>query len=451
MKNMSIKSRVTLWYTALMMVIVTLTLALLLAVSEYVFETQTQMTLIRAVENNVDEIEYEFGYLDIENDFYFFYDGVYSVVYDKNYTVVDGSYPDGFDIEVEFENMKTRRVVCHGEQYYVYDRLLTAQEYGYDDDVWVRGVIMLDRTDSIVAKIVQASFVLLPLLVIISVAVGMLIAKKAFEPVMKMTDTVKRISASGDLKQRVGVDEKGDEISVLANTFDAMLEVIENSFEAEKQFTSDASHELRTPVSVILAECELALECEQSTEEYIESLQVIQRQGKKMSELISQLLSFTRLEQGGYKPELMNENVSELVACVCEEQQHVNNGTVTMHTDIDEGIFMDIDVMLFMRMVENLVSNAYRYNKPDGTVTVSLKKRAHAVVLSVADTGVGISEEEIEKVWRRFYRGDTSRSTPGTGLGLSMVRQIAGIHGGEASLESTLGEGSVFSVSFPLE
>ena len=222
---------------------------------------------------------------------------------------------------------------------------------------------------------------------------------------------------------------------------------LERSFEAERQFTSDASHELRTPVEVILA----GLDHGQPTEEdYRQSVDVIRRQGQQMSRLIGQLLHITRLEQGTQKLQLETADLSQLVEVLCEEQAHLapEGTTLAVHTQPD--LLVNGDVTRLSRLLTNLISNAYRYGKPNGHVWVDLRREGQWAVLSVRDDGSGIAPEDRERIFQRFYQVDAARGKDGSGLGLSMVQQAARLHGGSVTVDSRIGEGSTFIVRLPL-
>lgn len=222
---------------------------------------------------------------------------------------------------------------------------------------------------------------------------------------------------------------------------------LERSFEAERQFTSDASHELRTPVAVILA----GLDHGQPTEEdYRQSVDVIRRQRQQMSRLIGQLLHITRLEQGTQKLQLETADLSQLVEVLCEEQAHLapEGTTLAVHTQPD--LLVNGDVTRLSRLLTNLISNAYRYGKPNGHVWVDLRREGQWAVLSVRDDGSGIAPEDRERIFQRFYQVDAARGKDGSGLGLSMVQQAARLHGGSVTVDSRIGEGSTFIVRLPL-
>ena len=278
---------------------------------------------------------------------------------------------------------------------------------------------------------------------------GYLIARRAFRPLDQMAATASAISQGSDLSARIPVSRRDDEFSRLAGTFNQMLERLERSFQAEEQFAADASHELRTPVSVILGACEYAEKYDETPEERRETMEMIHRQSRRMSALISQLLSMTRMEQG---TEAVRWEVLDLAALArgLAQEPAFAGEPITLQLQPAE---VTGDSQLLERLLRNLLENALRYGRRPGEesqITVTTGQAGEEAFLTVADRGPGIPEEEQEKVWQRFYRGDPSRTgEEGTGLGLSLARQIAQLHGGSLTLESRPSEGCAFTLRLP--
>ena len=162
------------------------------------------------------------------------------------------------------------------------------------------------------------------------------------------------------------------------------------------------------------------------------------------------LLHITRLEQGTQKLQLETADLSQLVEVLCEEQAHLapEGTTLAVHTQPD--LLVNGDVTLLSRLLANLISNAYRYGKPNGHVWVDLRREGRWAVLSVRDDGIGIAPEDRERIFQRFYQVDAARGQDGSGLGLLMVQQAARFHGGSVTVDSRIGEGSTFIVRLPL-
>ena len=324
------------------------------------------------------------------------------------------------------------------------------------EGLWVRGVISQNESINILYNVVRLSFWLLPALALLAVLGGYIITRRSFLPVEQIAKSAEEIGKGGDLSKRLDIGPGNDEIHMLADTFNEMFARLENNFNAEKQFTSDASHELRTPVSVILAQAQYALEFAETPEEYQEALEVIERQGNRMGDIISQLLFFTRLAQGTETVNKEEVCLSALVEEVCAEQKMLpmeGRKNISLICDVSPKVYAFTDRSLLTLCLNNLISNAYKYGKENGHIHVSLCRDTDKILISVKDDGIGISPENLPKIWERFYQAETSRSADinerGLGLGLSMVNQICKLLGIAVEAASTLGEGSEFTLSLP--
>ena len=227
-----------------------------------------------------------------------------------------------------------------------------------------------------------------------------------------------------------------------------MLDKLEQSFLKEQQFISDASHELRTPVSVILAQCQLSLEKNETQDEYKQDLEVITRQSENMSKLINNMLDYTRLEMQPEKYKKVQINLSKLISSICADLEIIKEKNITLTTDIKPNIYIEGNEELLSRAITNLINNAYSYGCKDGNIFVSLTDTVDEIIILVQDDGIGIEEKEQKKIFDRFYQVDSSHSGTGSGLGLSMVKEITEFHNGKVKLESEIGKGSKFFIIF---
>ncbi len=462
MKNISIRLKITLWFSTILVVIVGLTYLTVFYVSKSVIQKTIQDNLIETVEYNVDEVEY-FSYLpDAEND----KDADYYIVYKEGLLEVDDDYLDQVNgiatalytdkgVLLYGENPiatatattalldgKLQRLTVRGTIYYLFDRQLTADGL---DGLWLRGVVSEEQGTYQLSSVVNISLILLPLLVILAVLGGYLIARKALQPIKQITIAASTISHGRDLKKRIALGAGNDELHRLANTFDEMFDRLDDSFEAERQFTSDASHELRTPVSVINAQCEYILEEPRTTEEYEEAFRVIERQSRKMTSLIEEMLSFTRLECKTENYPMQTIDLSELTKSISKDLASLHEKNITLHCQTEDKVMVHGNAKLLTSLLINLISNAYRYGKENGYIQIMLQTEDDMAKLSVTDNGIGIASSEQNKIFNRFYQVDASRSQVGTGLGLSMVQEIASLHHGHILVDSEPGKGSTFT------
>ena len=468
----SIRFRITLWFTVVILIIIIVLFMIFRIVSASVLRKTIRNYLISAVDSNINTIEYhdnskkknnsilpddviiEYGdgklvidadYLDVINDVEIsIYSGDGIMLYGMNplARMMDGT---------PFENSRIYSIDTDGGKYYIYDRKLIVNG---TDDLWIRGVVPLEQERQQLSDISRIMAFFLPVIIIISVIGGYFTADRMLKPIVEMEEAATQISGGTDLRQRIKIGKGEDELHALAKAYNAMLERLERSFEAEKRFTSDASHELRTPMSVIMAQVELILGKERTAEEYQNALRVIRRQGGRMNSLINNMLDYTRLEQRADNYPLAPLDLSELSKTICEDMALIGRNNISLDYDIKPSIMIRGNKFLMERMLQNLIDNAYKYGNEDGHIYVSLRENNDKAFLSVKDDGIGISEEDRPFVFERFFRSDRSRNrdgnaVAGNGLGLSMVLKIAEMHGGIVNLECPDSGGSVFTVTIP--
>lgn len=449
MKHLSIKMKITLWYTLFMTILILLILSLLISIGNQRIISSAKNHLIKNVTKSTTELEFEDGVLEFDEDFNFLAKGIYLSVYDTDGTLLYGRIPPDFDSTTPFLKENVRKFTTTQNVWYVYDHLDTVKGYG---NLWIRGIASQTQGDNAIRILLGLSLILLPVFVLCVAIGGYSITRKTLLPLSKMTETTKHISSGTDLNKRIHLGKGNDEVHQLARTFDHMMDRLEEAFENEKQFTSDVSHELRTPVSIISSQCEYSLQEDMNKEEMQERFKIILEQSKKMSNLISQLLTLARSDQNQLKLHLETVNLSELAEIIVEEQRsYAMKKNITLKTDIAPNIFFQADETMMMRLFINLISNSITYGKVGGETLVSLKMNKKTIFGSVMDNGIGIEEHHLDKIWKRFYQVDPSRTSQkdnGSGLGLPMVKWIIEAHGGNISVQSEFGVGSTFSFEF---
>lgn len=463
MGRFSIRTKITAWFSAALILIVAMTYFVVLAVSDQVIQKTIRDNLIETIENNVDEVEffpnidgidlvedvdhfirYKNGYLEIDDDYLDEVNQIYTSLYMSDGAMLYGENPIAEETaDLKFLDSQIQRISAGGSDYYVFDCKLTANGV---DGLWLRGVVSELQGDVQMASISHTSLIVLPTLMLITIIGGYLIAGRILRPIRRISDSALAINQGHDLKRRIEVGKGKDELQQLANNFNGMIERLDNAFQSERQFTSDASHELRTPIAVILAQCELTLEQDCTVEEYKESLTVVERQGRKMSKMINEMLDFARLELKADQYEMVEMDLTELVESVCEDMALIRENNISLETAVEQEVYYTGNRGLLTRLLSNLITNAYRYGKENGHILVSLSRQNGSIYLAVKDDGVGIKKEEQDRIFDRFYQADNSRTGAGTGLGLAMVKEIARFHNGTITVESEPDKGSIFTL-----
>ncbi|HBG45403.1 MAG TPA: two-component sensor histidine kinase [Deltaproteobacteria bacterium] len=288
--------------------------------------------------------------------------------------------------------------------------------------------------------------------VFVAGALGWFLAKKALKPVADITEAARRIEAE-NLNERIQITGPQDEIGRLASTINEMIERLEKSFKQISQFTADASHELKTPLTILKGEMEIALRSKSDPEYMKEVLSSGLEEIDRMSYIVRNLLDLAKMdvEKGATARErvdldrVVQERIDQL-------RRRALDSAVQLDILENKPAVVNGDLVRIGQLVFNLIDNAIKYTPSGGRVELRLGEEAGKAVLSVRDTGAGISAEDLPYIFDRFYRVDKARTSTvgGAGLGLSICKEIAQAHGGTINVESVLGKGSVFTVRLPM-
>lgn len=443
MRRMSIKARVTLWYSGLLVVLMVIVVLYLLSFTNQIFVKRQRDVLMDVVADTVKSSQFDYGNLD-DDKIDFYNKGVSVFLYSTDGSLIAPKVNMGIQVDSVLEDQVVRMVDRGGDQWLVYDIYAVQNGTGF----WVRGTIHMSGVRENLKGMVLLALVGVPVFIAIAAFGGFTITRHAFSAVGELAQTADSITSGQDLSLRVLDDGSGDELSRLGYTVNSMLERLQESFEAEKQFNSDVSHELRTPTAVIISQCEYALSKDADEEIRTEALYSIRRQADRITAIISQLLMLVRADNGKFTPKFEQILLSELCEmAVIELEEEAREQGISLNMELEAKVVINGDETLLIRLLTNLIQNAVKYNREGGRVTVRLKQMQRSCLIEVEDTGIGIPKEEQEKIWNRFYRVDSSRSGEGTGLGLTMVRWIARLHGGDVTVTSRYGQGSCFRIS----
>ena len=293
---------------------------------------------------------------------------------------------------------------------------------------------------------------------VLALFLGYFVSQRLLQPIRSMTDTVKSIEVS-DLGTRLEVSDTKDELSELAVTFNRMLERIQQGFDQQQRFVSDASHELRTPVTVIRGYADMLSRWGRHDEETLqEGLEAIGSEAENMQELIEKLLFLARADQ---KRQILHKELLDMQALVGDVFRKMQMAVDSHHLQLlaNEPAMVLADKVTMRQMLRIFLENAVKYSPAGGVIRLSSSRcpeNAGCLELMIEDTGIGIAEEEQEKIFQRFYRVDSSRTKEagqpgGTGLGLSIAKWIADRHGIKIRVESQPGAGTRFTLKIPLQ
>lgn len=327
-----------------------------------------------------------------------------------------------------------------------------------DIQIYAAERIELDAYRQALAELRRAAFAGLIILFLISFVTGWLLSGWVLKPIDQMNRVAREITAT-DLTRRIGLRGPVDELKGLADTFDAMLDRLQNAFEDQRRFVHETSHELRNPLAVARTNLEVALDGG-SEAELRHSVEIAHRSTIRMSDLVEDLLEQAR--RGVPELALATVDLRQLVETTCHEfdasaaerslrivpLNTVSPSTVSLNPVSLEPLLVNGDEPALRRALSNLLANAVRLAPLGSTIEVRCGEQGGWAELSVTDDGPGIDPANHESVFERFWRGSDSGS--GSGLGLSIVRGVAERHGGSAMVRSQLGAGSTFTVRLPL-
>lgn len=332
------------------------------------------------------------------------------------------------------------------------------------DEGWIGYILLASPMDPEGQLVRLAVTLALSSLLILLLAFGggYWLADRAMKPVQVIVQTAQRIGES-DLSQRLNLD-RDDELGELADTFDRMLDRLQAAFERQRQFTADASHELRSPLTIIELESNRALERPRTTKEYEQVLRLIQSENEWMSSLVDKLLLLARMDASQVAKRSEKLDLSDVVLEVTERLALIaaDKGVALKTGSLVES-YVQADRAYLVQMLTNLVENAIKYSQGEaGSVKVESDNQMVGNqkwgLVRITDNGPGIPQEQLPYIFDRFYRLDKARSrqvdereTPvsGSGLGLAISKSIAEIYGGKIEVESRAGNGSTFTVWLP--
>ncbi len=447
MKSLSLRLKMTLWYSVSLLVVMGL---VYMTIHFVLRETMIKNaeSIVKAYSAQASSyIEAENGIVKLDENMPEAKEEVYFKIYNNaNQAVYAYGVSDALGNIAPNYNA-TQVISIDGTKWILFDQKIEEDDASIG---WIRSVKSLKYIDDTLRNLLLVFLCLCPIFLAITLLVGYFLVRRTLQPIDEITTTA-RIIGRGDLSKRLNMKNTGDEIGRLSATFDEMIERLDIAFQAEQQFTSDASHELRTPVTVISAYAENALSDDATLEGYTRAMEIILKESRKMCATISSLLMLTRGDQHRYQPNLEWIDLGQLVDDVAEEMETpAEQKGVSISVLSHSSQLMKLDQTLITNLLLNIIENAVKYNNSGGEVRVSLFKENDNVVLTIQDDGIGISKEDIPKIFNRFFRAEHTGEKEGTGLGLAIAKWIVELHQGEIYIDSTLSVGTTVTIHLPI-
>ncbi|MDR1754467.1 MAG: HAMP domain-containing histidine kinase [Eubacterium sp.] len=441
MRKIKIRTKMTLWYTLLTTILLLIFLYALYNVIAASLHKSEQSKLNAIVLLAEYDVESDNGKIEITVEKPIPAGILMAILNEYNDPIYVNSDKDWF-FKYDFLPNNFFQVDYNGKDWLIFDKIVE------EDDVLlkVRVCSSLEIISETMEQVFSLMLIVIPLFYVITIFGGLFIAKRALNPIAKITGLAKKIGR-GDLSlsSRIESVNGADEVGELASTFNEMLNALEKSFEKEKRFSSDASHELRTPVAVIMANSEEMLSSN-ADEETQASASAILAESKRMNDIISQLLMLARGLEGKYRLQLEEVNISIVAEAVIEQLRPEGKKRAISLKNQTRDIVVNADQSLITQMMLNLISNAIKYGKNNGNVWIQAENACGKCKITISDDGVGIDQNNLKLIFDRFYRVEKSRDRSGSGLGLSIVKWIVDIHKGSIEVESSLNAGTIFTI-----
>lgn len=444
MKHLTFKARITLLCTLLAAAVALLALTVVIFNETRTVNAYYRNTLEATIELAQDDVIMKDGELKIDRNLDDL-PNVHVALYSADGDLIYGR--QRFSLPFEQGGMREVRGVKN-MRWMVQDSLLEFPEGG---SVWLRCYISSDAVGSMRGIQPKLLLVLLPVLILLAALGGWCIARRSVRPIAQIIRTAEGIAEGSDLKKRIGLTGVRDEIYQTARVFDDMLERLDGAFERERRFTSDASHELRTPVTGIMLQSEAAMADDVSEGERMNALREINGKSRHMSLLIQRLLALARLDARRAPEDVQPVDMAELGAVVCDSmEERAQARGMQISAEGSAGAIVRGDQTMLTQAALNLAENAVNYGCENGKIRIEVSCAGGECRFSVTDDGPGIEPEAMRHLFERFYQADASRHGGGFGLGLPLVKRIAELHGGRVEVESAPGRGSCFAMVLPL-
>lgn len=442
MKKLSVTMKLTLWYAFFMLLSIILTWYAFLksansAADRYYTEELSQAVSLAkgfaSCENGYPEFEEMPDAMEHVHVSYFSEDG--DLLYGHicaDEELSPGEYKKAYD---EYERHR-----------YILDEAFELEGYGR---ILVRASISMKDAESIEERLSGTVFFVVPALLVLSLAGGFAMSRRAMRPVKRIAKTARSIAGGAELSLRIPVTNRADELGELSEVVNNMLSRLDRAFEREKRFTGDVSHELRTPVAATLSLSEAALMESANDEDRKKALQKIREKSLEMSGMIKNMLMLARMDAGKCDLQMEDADLMDIAEAVFPEaKERYEAKDVSVNINLKPAPCI-CDSMLIAQLVMNLTENAFRYTPDGGRIEIMTFQAAEGAIFVIENRGSGLAPGEENAVFDRFYRVNRARSGGGNGLGLSIAKAIANAHGAGLTCESEENAYVRFTLTLP--
>lgn len=457
MNTKSIKFRLTIWYTVALFISITVIFASFYLITKRALFSQTDATLVSHGNAIVEKITRQDMYLrQITAQEAFLQEfneipGMVVIILNASGKIISSSLtPDSNDVATLYETaLNSQKSVFKNQT--TAASLMRFLAIPVKQNNSFLGVVLvahpIDVIQSSLHNLLITLIIVFVLLLVPTILGGHLLARKVINPITNFSEKLKNLN-SENLEERIQNPKTGDELEDLANAFNNLLERISESFKRERQFIGDVAHELKTPLSILQGNVELALSKDQPHEEYKKVLKETQIDTNKISTTLKNILDLAWSESDNFKAEKINlskllEELKELAIKMALQKQITVTGVVA------QKIIVSGKSDKLSKALLNIIDNAIKYTPVHGTITISLAKNQSAALIKIKDTGVGIAKKDLPFIFERFYRGSKTDKTIGAGLGLAIAHAIITSHHGTIDIGSTVSHGTVVTIHLP--
>lgn len=444
MKSISIKLKITIWYLTFITILLVINLLILFYFSGQIVSAQSKEDLIENVDDIIEHLlvldNGPIYYDDDHFESFTYYKDNTSFFFYKEDTIMFGQSPINEEALPEINLGLIQTIDIANEQYMIYDILV-------DNNYTLRAITNITENYSSVNQLIVILLITSPLVILFSGIGGYIILKKSFRPISEISKTALNITKNSSYHLRIPLQEQKNELSELIQVINEMLSSVEIRIEREKLFTSNVSHELRTPLTILKIQVEY-LEQKMRENEFLEDIQVIKHQLNYLEEIVKAILMLTKIKEN-QQFQKSKIDVNSIAENILESyQKEIMSKKITTTLEIQPNVEYFGDQVLLMLLLKNLISNAIKYNKKEGTILIKINTSGDKLIMVVKDNGMGISKEDLTHITEPFYRSDKSRSQEdlSIGIGLSIVESIVKYYSGYLQIESELEIGTAVRV-----